>query len=337
MNRTASRPRPPGARRFPAALRRLPLWLAALALAGCAINPPARLPSGEMLRLEGVPFHPQTEYQCGPAALAGLLGAAGVETSPETLRSQVYLPKRRGSLQLELVAATRRAGRIPYQVEPEFEALLDELQAGRPVLVLQNLWTPSVPRWHYAVLVGSDPARNRVLLNTGRREARPTGARSFLRTWDWGGRWGLVALRPGELPAQARPLRYIEAVAAFEPVAGPEAAKPAWEAAVQRWPQEPRPYLALGNLAYAGGDPRAALDWFGRGLRAVPGEPVLANNHASVLAELGCPLAAREALAPVLSALPSDSPWRDALTRTAADLAARTGPDGAHCAGLAAR
>lgn len=331
MNRTASRPRPPGACRF-----RGGAWLLGLlALAGCAINPPARLPAGEPLRLEGVPFHPQTEYQCGPAALAGLLGAAGVDTSPETLRPQVYLPGRHGSLQLELVAATRRAGRIPYQVDAEFEALLDELAAGRPVLVLQNLWTRSVPRWHYAVLVGSDPARNRLLLNTGRREAKATGARSFLRTWAWAGRWGLVALRPGELPARATPLRYIEAVAAFEPVAGAGAARPAWEAAVARWPQEPRPYLALGNLAHAEGAPRAALDWFGRGLRAVPGEPVLANNHASVLAELGCPAAARAALAPVLAGLPSDSPWRDPLTATAADLAARPGPDGAGCAGLA--
>lgn len=305
--------------------------LALLALAGCAVNPRIELPAGDAIVLGGVPFHPQTQYQCGPAALAGLLGASGVDTSPEALVPQVYLPKRKGSLQVELLAASRRAGRIPYVVEGEPQALLDELAAGRPVLVLQNLWTPSVPRWHYAVVVGSEPARNRLRLNTGVDEAKAVPARSFLRTWDWAGRWGFVALRPGELPARADPLRYAEAVAAFEPVGGAAAARLAWEAARKRWPGDPRAWLALGNLDYAAGDKAAALDWFTRGLHAAPGDPVLGNNAATVLGELGCGDRARELLAPVLIATPPDSPWRASLEKTRAAL-----PD-ADAPGCAAR
>src|SRR5688500_17642349 len=88
--------------------------------------------------LLNVPFHPQTDRDCGPAALATVLGASGVAITPEALLPQVYLPGRKGSLQLELIGASRRAGRIPYRVERTPEALLAELQAGRPVLVLQN-------------------------------------------------------------------------------------------------------------------------------------------------------------------------------------------------------
>ena len=146
--------------------------LALLGLGACSVNPKLALPAGETLLLGGVPFHPQTEYQCGPAALAGVLGASGVPVRPETLVSQVYLPGRQGSLQLELLGATRRAGRIPYVIDREPAAVLAELEAGRPVLVLQNVLTPSVPRWHYAVVVGSDPARNRFILNTGASWAR---------------------------------------------------------------------------------------------------------------------------------------------------------------------
>jgi len=240
---------------------------------GCAVNPALRIaeaaPQAGPLRVE-VPFHPQTGYQCGPAALGTVLGASGVETSPEALAPQVYLPGRRGSLQLELVAATRRAGRIPYVIDGTPQALFAELAQGRPVLVLQNLWVRTVPRWHYAVLVGADPARNRVLLNSGNRKGLEMRAPAFLRTWDWAGRWAMVALRPGELPADADPARYFAAVADFEEVAGTQAAEPAWRAALAAWPQDHRPRLALGNQAYAAGDLPAAVRHYREGLRLPP-------------------------------------------------------------------
>jgi tetratricopeptide (TPR) repeat protein len=310
----------------------------AAALGGCSIlRPPLDLAAlgEEPVRLAQVPFYPQTEYQCGPSSLAAILGASGVEATPEELRSQVYLPERRGSLQVELLGATRRAGRVPYVVEETPEALLAELRAGRPVLVLQNLRVPRFPVWHYAVLVGSDPARNRLLVHTGRRRERAERAPVFLRRWDWAGRWGLIALVPGELPARADPLRYAEAVAAFEPVGGPDAAAVAWRAAVERWPDDPRPRLALGNLAYAAGRRETALAFYREGLERDPGDAVLANNLASVLGELGCPRAGEAVARPVAASLDDDSPWRERLRATVAELADRKGADATSCERLA--
>jgi tetratricopeptide (TPR) repeat protein len=318
---------------------------AAFASAGCAVNPALRVaealpPTVEgaaappPLLLDGVPFHPQTEYHCGPAALAGVLGASGVppeRADPDALAPQVYLPGRKGSLQLELVGATRRAGRIPYEIERTPEALLAELADGRPVLVLQNLLTRTVPRWHYAVLVGADPARNRLVLNSGTRERLPVGAPSFLRTWDWAGRWGLLALRPGELPARAEPARYLAAVADFEAVAGADAAAPAYRAALERWPREPRAHLALGNQAHAAGDPAAAARHYREGLRHAPADPVLGNNYASVLGELGCRDKARAAIRAALAASPADGRWRAQLEATAAEIEAARSRAGAAC------
>lgn len=310
--------------------------LAAALLAGCAINPALRVaeavPAAGVDLTGRVPFHPQTEYQCGPAALATVLGASGVAVSPAQLAPQVYLPGREGSLQLELVGATRRAGRIPYPIAPEPQALFAELQAGRPVLVLQNLLVRTVPRWHYAVVVGADPARNRVVLNSGERRGLRMRAPTFLRTWDWAGRWGLVALRPGELPAQAEPRTYLAAVADFEAVAGAPAALPAYRAALQRWPEEPRVHLALGNQAYAAGDRVAAARHYRDGLAHAPGDPVLGNNYASVLGELGCK---REAAAALQAVRDPDGRWRDALRRTRREIDAARAARGAPCAGLA--
>lgn len=297
---------------------------AALLLPGCALKQALgvgeSLPQSGAVLLDDVPFHPQTEYQCGPAALAGVLGASGVATSPEALAPQVYLPGRHGSLQVELVAATRRAGRIPYLVERTPAALLAELDAGRPVLVLQNLWVRTLPKWHYAVLVGADPARKRLVLNSGTRRALQVGAPSFLRTWAWADRWGLVALRPGELPARADPAAYLAAVADFEAVAGKDAAAPAYRAALRRWPDDPRTHLALGNQAYAAGDRVAAARHFHAGLTRAPSDPVLGNNYASVLGELGCRAEARAALAAAQGQLPAGSPWRSRLAATRDEL-----------------
>jgi hypothetical protein len=61
---------------------------------------------------------------------------------------------------------------------------------------------------------------------------------------------------------------------------------------------------------------------------------VLANNLASVLGESGCPRAGESILAPVADVLAPDSPWRNAIAGTRAELVARTGPDRIGCADL---
>lgn len=314
---------------------------AALLLPACTtINPawqlarpdaPARTPIKPLLLVD-VPFFPQDEYQCGPAALATVLVDSGVSTSPEALVPQVYLPGREGSLQVELVAATRRAGRIPYVVEPDPDALLAELHAGRPALVLQNLLVRSVPRWHYAVVVGTDPARNEVILNSGTERGLAVSAPKFLRTWNWAGRWALLALRPGELPARAEAVRYLAAVADFEAVAGAEAASAAYRAALERWPEDPRTHLALGNHAYGGGEHAAAAAHYRDGLALSATDPVLGNNYASVLGELGCTAEAHAALEVAQAGTGTEGRWHEQLAQTGRELASSTAQRSPACA-----
>ena len=307
--------------------------LAALLLSACSVNPALRVADGvaETVVLGDVPFHPQTDYQCGPAALATILGASGVPATPEALAPQVYLPGRQGSLQVELMSAARRAGRIPYVVDASTDALFAQVQAGRPVLVLQNLWVRSVPKWHYAVVTGADAARNQVVLNSGAKQGLRMGAKAFLRTWDWAGRWGIVALQPGEMPAAADPGRYLTAVADFEQVAGSVAASVAYQAALREWPHDPRPHLALGNQAHAGKDAAAAVRHYRAGLALAPQDPVLGNNIASVLGELGCLPEAQAALERARDGLALDSPWRSALEQTALELSDRSRPRSPAC------
>src|SRR5688572_9885051 len=124
-----------------------------LSLAGCA-SQPVRMPAGEAVELTSVPFFSQREYQCGPAALAMVLVASGVTVTPDELTGKVYLPERKGSLQMELIGATRGFDRLAYEIAPGVDALLAQVREGKPVLVLQNLAFKRVPAWHYAVVVG---------------------------------------------------------------------------------------------------------------------------------------------------------------------------------------
>src|SRR6185369_16909638 len=135
-----------------------------LLLGGCVTRGPLLESSTRVVELDDTPFFPQAKHECGPAALATVLAASAVPVTPQELESRVYLPGRRGSLQVEMQAAPRAYGRLSYRVESELAAITAELDAHRPVLVLHNYGLPFWPRWHYAVVVGYDGPRDRIIL-----------------------------------------------------------------------------------------------------------------------------------------------------------------------------
>jgi hypothetical protein len=312
----------------------LAFFLASLCLSACSINPivdTTSLTQTSERRQLDVPFFPQEQYQCGPAALATLLVASGVETSPDLLTPQVYLPERQGSLQPELLAASRRAGRIPYVIENDLVSVFAQLESGRPVLLLQNLRTQHFPLWHYAVLTGYEPTSTTVFMNTGTSQNEAMDIRKFARLWDWAGNWALVVLKPGEIPPLALPETYFAAVANFEPVAGAEPAAAAWRSAIEQWPDQPQPYLALGNQAYARGQLAEAARLYRDGLEVDAQSPGLANNLASVLGELGCPRTGESILQPLADELSADSAWREIVASTLAELSDKSQSASANC------
>jgi hypothetical protein len=151
--------------------------------------------------LTATPFFPQDAYQCGPAALATILTAAGYPATPEALTPQV-VPAREGSLQVEMLAASRNRGALTLMLPPRLEALLKEVAAGNPVLVLQNRGLSWVPAWHYAVVVGYDLDRRDVWLRSGTTERDEMSLNAFARTWARSGNWAFMALPPGQTPRQ---------------------------------------------------------------------------------------------------------------------------------------
>jgi len=306
------------------------LVLAACASTGAKLVPPVAGTGAARVELDATPFFPQERYQCGPAALATVLSAAGVVLTADALVPQVYLPGRQGSLQPELVAATRRYDRVPYLLPPSTEALLATLDGGFPVLVLQKLGAGPVPGWHYAVVVGYDVPRDRIVLRSGTERRKEMSARSFLATWDRAERWALVALQPGTLPPAADFARYMEAVAGLEAVGRRDVAAQAYEAAAREWPTQSLPQLALANLAHARGDLVAAERGFHAAVRLDPRDPAARNNRAEVLRQLGCSTLARREIE-VARVLAAGGPLSASVEVTARAIAAQANGDAASC------
>ncbi len=293
-----------------------------LVLTACSLGPAApvfRLAEDPARELTGVPFFPQTRYQCGPAALATVLVDSGVAISPDELVPQVYLPGRRGSLQVEMLAAARRNGRIPYPLTPDFDQLLAELAAGNPVLVLQDLGALGIRRWHFAVVVGYDEAREVVVLRSGRERRRLESRARFLRTWQTGDNWAAVVVRPGQLPATATGASWVPAVADAERFLPPADAGAAYAAGLARWSEDALTLFAAGNQAYSEGRRDDAISLYRRVLAAEPEHVAARNNLASALLDQGCsPEAlalAREAADRVPPASPLAGPVQATLAR----------------------
>lgn len=294
-------------------------------------DPPADVAT---IELETVPFFPQADYQCGPAALATVLVHSGVDTDANALVPQVYVPAREGSLQAEMLAATRRAGRIPWLLENGVEALFAELSAGHPVLVLQNLGVAALPLWHYAVVIGFDPDRRRVILRSGTERRREESWGRFLASWQRAGRWGLVALPPEQLPAShRRPGDFARALASQEQALPEAVVLAAWETARRRWPTAKEPLLGSANALYAMGEIAPAVARYGALLEREPGHAVARNNLADLLLQARCPRAARAVLAPALATRQSPA-LAGVLHQTAAEIDEFTAADAAHCHSL---
>lgn len=262
-----------------------------LLLAGCASAPAGAPTVGTALparvELAAVPYFAQEAYQCGPATLAMTLGANGVHTTPEALVSQVFLPGRDGSLQVELIAAARRHGQLAYVLAPRLDDLLAELAGGRPVIVLQNLGFERYPIWHYAVAIGYDLARGELLLRSGPHQRQVLTLQKFERSWQRGGRWALLVLAASDLPATAQRERYLGAALDLEQTGQPRAALRSYLAALSRWPGDLTARMGAGNAAYRLGELELAARHFHQATRDHPDAGAAFNNLADTLLRLG--------------------------------------------------
>jgi tetratricopeptide (TPR) repeat protein len=299
----------------------LGFFLTAFILIGCALLPRGDWPLGmdgvpQRSEIGSVPFYPQDGYQCGPAALAMALGWSGLAIQPPELTDKVYTASLQGSLQPAMIAGARRLGRMAYVISGA-DALIREIAAGHPVIVLQNLGLSWAPVWHYAVVTGYDIPADEILLHTGLHARERTAMGVFQNTWARAENWGMLILPPGDLPATAREADVVEAALGLEKARHPAVAAKSYQAALVRWPQSLPAMMGLGNSYYALGDLKNSELAFRSATEAHPKNGAAFNNLAHALLALG---RREEALAAARRAVSLGGPQEDLFRKTLEEI-----------------
>lgn len=239
------------------------------------------------VELSEVPFFPQQEFHCGPSSLASIINYRGTAVEPEQIAKLIYVPELQGSLQAEVVSATRQFELLPVRLDGRLESLLRELAAGNPLFVLQNLGLDSIPVWHYEVVVGYDFAKRVIILRSGVNRRVLRSFALFEKTWQRAGHWALAVVPADSIPATADADAYLDAAIGLEQVGRIDSANRAYATALSRWPQNLLAHSGLGNTAYARGEFSRAEAAYRDALEIDPARAEVWNNLAYALAQQG--------------------------------------------------
>ncbi len=253
-----------------------------------------------------VPFYSQEDFFCGPTTLAEVAGFYGLEHNPLQIAPKSFIPGLEGSLQIEMVAATRQLGLLAYAENGNMAQLLNLLAEDIPVIVLQNNAIALFPQWHYAVVIGYDLDAAEFILHTGITEAHRLNFSTFERTWQRGQYWMLAMLPSDKSSKHLDQFIYAKACQDLISTQQSSAGVAALKTATQQWPDYWLPYFLLGNY-YFSTQPLVAANWFEKGLSFAQQEVSYLNNYAMLLSGLGCTIKAKELIAQALHIVPDDS------------------------------
>ena len=149
--------------------------------------------------IEDIPFFSQEAYQCGPAALATVIGywqnKAGRDTSitPEGVAADIYSPSAKGVLPLDLEFYARKQGFQTRQYSGDLDDLKRNVDRGVPTIIFVDYGLSLYQANHFMVVTGY--TKDGVIVNSGRRENQPLSRGELEKIWKKNRYWSL-ALRP---------------------------------------------------------------------------------------------------------------------------------------------
>lgn len=231
----------------------------------------------EKVELVGVPYIQQETNTCGPSTLAMALQWAGKDVSAQEIAAQVYSEKEKGSLQSDMISASRRQGMMAVPIEG-LASLLKEIEAGHAVIIFENLGISIIPRWHYAIVFGYNLREKKLLMHSGPDAFKEEDMAEFELSWRLGHYWGLVVLPAGELAATAGELVHASAAAALENSGQIEEALTSYRAILQRWPNSLSAYVGLGNIFYQQKQYRESVNYLKKAVSVAPASSVALHN-----------------------------------------------------------
>jgi ABC-type bacteriocin/lantibiotic exporter with double-glycine peptidase domain len=140
--------------------------------------------------IQNVPFHPQEEFQCGPASLAGVLNHWNINVSPEEIASEIYSKSAKGTLNIDMVLYAEKRGLKGRQYRGSFEDIKNKIDSGYPLVVLVDEGFLIYQKNHFMVVIGY--GGEGILANSGRKQHKFIPVNEFLRSWGRTNFWTLL-------------------------------------------------------------------------------------------------------------------------------------------------
>lgn len=197
---------------FKSARRLLSAFIVAASLAGCASAPPANLKGlPQRVEISSVPFYRGNANHSGAMALAAVLSQQGAPITPGLLDKPLNLPQGADALGTAIPSVARDYGMVVYRLDKQLDALLTQVAAGNPVLLRYEDGSAWWGEPRYAVLIGYDRYKQRVLLRSGMHRRRMMAFDAFASAWAEQGSWAVLVQPPRQLPAEVDRQRWLQA------------------------------------------------------------------------------------------------------------------------------
>jgi len=192
--------------------RLLAAFVVAASLAGCASAPPANLKGlPQRVEISSVPFYRGNANHSGAMALAAMLSQQGAPITPGLLDKPLNLPQGAEALDTGIPRVARDYGMVVYPLDKQLDALLAQVAAGNPVLLRYEEGSAWWGEPRYAVLIGYDRYKQRVLLRSGMHRRQVMAFDEFASAWAKQGSWAVLVQPPRQLPAQVDRQRWLQA------------------------------------------------------------------------------------------------------------------------------
>ncbi len=137
-----------------------------------------------------VPFYPYEGGLCGASALASVLSYWGQVTTIEDVAAEVYNPRLKGTLSIDLLLYAERHGLEARLYRGGLRDLKERLDEGIPLIVMVDYGIAGLQKNHFLVVTGY--SEEGVLVHTDTRRNHFIPYERFLRIWRRTGYWSLL-------------------------------------------------------------------------------------------------------------------------------------------------
>lgn len=229
-----------------------------------------------------VPYIPQQDYYCGPSSILMILkylkSKGYIKDTPsfEDIVKRVYIPSKKGTLQIELKSIVRDYNLIYFEKKAGIKEILKLIDEDIPVLVLLNLAFEKYPIWHYSVVFGYDLNKKEIYLRS-REKVEIFSFRSFENIHKKAGNWTLIITSYKKIPTSITKKDLLKTVIEFENAKKYRLIIEICKNALNRWENDFDILTALANSYYLSKDFENAKDIYEKILK-IKEDPLILNN-----------------------------------------------------------